>query len=61
MDIEGGKRIDDVLIPADIRLTPRKTVIAGSSVVALEGTARLAEEASWDGTLYREVGKAESL
>lgn len=59
MDIEGGKRIDDVLIPADIRLTPRKTVIAGSSVVALEGTARLAEEASWDGTLYREVGKAD--
>lgn len=59
MDIEGGKRIDDVLIPADIRLTPRKMVIAGSSVVALEGTARLAEEASWDGTLYREVGKAD--
>lgn len=59
MDIEGGKRIDDVLIPADIRLTPRKTVIAGSSVVALEGRARLAEEASWDGTLYREVGKAD--
>ena len=59
MDIEGGKRIDDVLIPADIRLIPRKTVIAGSSVVALEGTARLAEEASWDGTLYREVGKAD--
>lgn len=59
MDIEGGKRIDDILIPADIRLTPRKTVIAGSSVVALEGTARLAEEASWDGALYREVGKAD--
>ncbi len=59
IDIEGGKRIDDVLIPATIRLTPRKAVIGGSSIVVLEGTARLAEGESWKDTLYREVGKAE--
>lgn len=57
MDIEGGKRIDDVIIPADIQLNPKKITISGSPVVALEGKAVLGEEASWDGVLYREVGK----
>lgn len=58
MDIEGGKRIDDVLIPTDIQLTPKKITIEGSPIVALEGKARLADNASWEGVLYREVGKA---
>ena len=58
MDIEGGHKIDNVLIPADIKLTPNKITIEGSTVVALDGTARLAEETSWKDTLYREVGKA---
>ena len=59
MDIDGGKRIDDILIPANIELTPRKIQIDGSPIVALDGMARLADNASWDGVLYREVGKAD--
>lgn len=57
IDIEGGRKIDNVLIPADIRLTPAKITIEGSPIVALEGTARLADEAAWNDTLYREVAK----
>ena len=57
MDIEGGHKIDNVLIPADIRLTPKKIIIEGSPIVALDGTARLVDEVSWKDTLYREVGK----
>ena len=59
MDIEGGHKIDNVLIPADIRLTPKKIIIEGSPIVALDGTARLVDEVSWKDTLYREVGKAD--
>ena len=59
MDIEGGHKIDNVLIPADIRLTPKKITIEGSPIVALDGTARLVDEVSWKDTLYREVGKAD--
>ena len=58
IDIEGGKRIDDVLIPAGIRLTPERMTIEGSPVVALQGTALLAENAPWEGTLYRPAGRA---
>lgn len=36
MDIDGGKRIDDVQIPANIKFTPRKMQIAGSDVMVLE-------------------------
>lgn len=59
MDIEGGHKIDNVLIPADIRLTPKKITIEGSPIVALDGTARLVDEVSWKDTLYREVGKVD--
>jgi len=58
-DVADGKSIDDVLIPADIKLTPRKTTIAESSIVVLDGTARLANEDSWKNTLYRTVGKSD--
>jgi len=59
MDIENGKRIDDVLIPADIKFNPRKINIAGSPVVVLDGVARLDNEKSWTDTLYRPVGKSD--
>ncbi|MDD5186477.1 MAG: glycoside hydrolase family 127 protein, partial [Paludibacter sp.] len=59
MDIDGGKSIDDVMIPEDIKFTPRRTVIAGSSIVVLDGTARLANEGSWKNTLYRPVEKSD--
>jgi DUF1680 family protein len=55
-DVEGGKSIDDVMIPADIKFTPVKTTIAGYPMMALDGTARLANEGSWKNTLYRPVG-----
>ncbi len=57
-DVAGGKSIDNVLIPADIKFNPRKTTIAGSSIVVLDGVARLANEDSWKNTLYRPVGKS---
>ncbi len=59
MDIEDGKKIDNVLIPSDIQFTATEQTIDGSRMKVLEGTARLADEASWSGTLYREVGKAD--
>lgn len=58
IDIENGKRIDDILIPTDIKLTPKKITIEGSPVTALEGAAILADGGSWDGVLYRELGKS---
>lgn len=58
MDIQGGKKIDDVMIPADIIFTPRKTLIDGSPIVVLDGKARLANEESWKNTLYRPVSES---
>ena len=55
----GREKIDNILIPADIKLTPKKTTIEGSSIVALEGKARLASSESWEGVLYRPVAQAE--
>ncbi len=57
--IEGGNKIDNVLIPADIKFTTRNITIDGSKMVALDGTARLIDDASWKNTLYRPVGKAD--
>ncbi|MFZ4724615.1 MAG: aceric acid hydrolase, partial [Paludibacter sp.] len=58
-DIAGGKSIDNVLIPSDIKFMPRKTTIAGSPIVVLDGTARLTNEDSWKNTLYRVVAKTD--
>lgn len=57
IDIEKGNNIDNILIPADIQLTPQKITIDGSPVIALQGTAKLLDENSWKNTLYREVAK----
>lgn len=59
IDIENGKNIDNILIPADIHLNPKKISIDGSPVIALHGTAKLLNENSWKNALYREVGKSE--
>ena len=56
-DLPQDIRIDDVLIPADIQLEPVMIEIDGHPVMALEGIAQLADEASWKGQLYREVGR----
>ncbi len=58
-DIAGGKKIDNVLIPSDMKFTTKDVTIDGSRMVALEGTARLINDESWENTLYREVGKAD--
>ena len=59
MDIANGEKIDNVLIPADIKLTPKKITIEGSPIVALEGKARVAPAISWEGVLYRPVVQTE--
>ena len=51
--------IDDIIIPADIQLTPADITIDGVKMKALEGTALVAPEASWKNTLYREVNRNE--
>ena len=55
MDVEAGKRIDDILIPADIKFSPVKTEIAGSRVTVLDGIAHSVDSDSWEGKLYRKV------
>jgi len=54
-DVDGGKSIDDVMIPANIKLTPKKTEVDGYPVVELEGVAKLSNQTSWKNTLYRPV------
>lgn len=58
-DAKGTKSIDNVIIPGDIKFTPRKTTIAGSNVVVLDGTANLSNENSWVNTLYRPLVKSD--
>lgn len=55
-DLPSGVKIDDVLIPSDIKLTPKKVKIDGSDITALEGEVSVSDEADWKDTLYREVG-----
>lgn len=55
IDVEGRKSIDNVMIPADIKLTPKKIEIDGYPMVELEGVAKISNQASWKNTLYRPV------
>lgn len=59
VDIQEGKKLSDVVIPADIRLIPVKAEMAGHKYLALEGVAKLAEPANWNNSLYQDVTKAE--
>ena len=55
-DIEGGYRINDIAIPANIQFTEQKMTISGHEMTALEGEAVLVNQEKWDNqTLYREV------
>lgn len=55
-DIEGGYRINDIAIPADIQFTEQKMTISGHEMTALEGEAVLVNQEKWDNqTLYREI------
>ncbi|WP_297064490.1 glycoside hydrolase family 127 protein [uncultured Duncaniella sp.] len=59
IDIEGGKALDDILIPADAKFTTKDITIDGSRMTALETEARLVDGGDWTGKLYREVGSAD--
>ena len=52
-----GTDIDNIAIPADAKFTPVETTIEGSRIMALETEAVNCNEASWQNTLYREIGK----
>lgn len=59
VDIEDGKKLTDVVIPADIHLTPIKAEIASHKYLALEGMAKLTEHSEWDNRLYQDVSPTE--
>ena len=55
-DIEGGHRINDIAIPADIQFTEKKMTISGHELTVLEGDAMLINKNSWNNNeLYREL------
>ena len=55
-DIEGGYRINDIALPADIRLKEVPMEIAGHHFTALEGEVNVVNNRKWDNhTLYREL------
>ena len=58
-DIEGGHRINDIAIPADIQFTEKKITISNSDMIALEGEALLVNNDSWSNDqLYRDLRPA---
>jgi len=58
VDVESGHAIDAILLPADIKLTPRKMEIENSPIVCLEGKAEvISDNTSWGDTLYRPMKK----
>lgn len=59
MDTTSRKKVDNVLIPTDIELTPKKITIEGSPTVTLEGVTCLVSATSWGGVLYRSVVQIE--
>ena len=55
-DLPEYQSIDNIFIPVDIKLTPRKITIDNSTIVCLEGEAELiSENKSWENQLYRPV------
>lgn len=53
----GGMDIDNIALPVDVSFTPVETNIAGSRMMALEGEVVNRGESTWNGQLYREVGR----
>lgn len=55
-DVEGGYRINDIAIPADIKLTEKKITLSGHEMLALEGDALLTNHVAWGkDELYRDL------
>lgn len=60
-DIQGGYRMNDIALPADIQLKEVPMTIGDHSFTALEGDAQVVSDKAWDNqTLYRELSKPES-
>ncbi len=57
-DIADGSKLSDVVIPADIQLTPVPSELKGHQYMALEGTALVAGQTEWKDRLYQNVSKA---
>ena len=59
-DIEGGHRINDIAIPADIHFTEKIITISGHDMIALEGDALLVNNGLWTNQqLYRDLRSIE--
>ena len=59
-DIEGGHRINDIAIPADIQFTEKEITISNRDMIALEGDALLVNNDSWSNNqLYRDLRPVE--
>lgn len=57
-DLSGNTKIDDIMIPVDIKLQAKKIEIDNSPVVCLEGEADLINNGDqWKNALYRPVNK----
>ncbi|MCY1722051.1 glycoside hydrolase family 127 protein [Prolixibacteraceae bacterium Z1-6] len=54
-DVPQNSRIFEYKIPSSASLTPVKTKLSDSNIVALEGTFLKENESSWKNTLYREI------
>jgi uncharacterized protein len=50
-----GQDVFDVIIPANIKLQPVPMTIANGMVMALTGQAKIAGNANWKNTLYKEL------
>jgi hypothetical protein len=56
-DVPEGVRLDNIVLPLEAPLAPRRTEIAGAHLVALEGEALDRATPEWRaGELYREAG-----
>jgi DUF1680 family protein len=57
-DLPRGVKVQDILVPAKIRLTPRFEARLLGGVTVLEGKALAVAEAPWSRELYRELAPA---
>lgn len=55
MDIDGNENLDNIRIPAGTNWKTVPVEMAGSHIMALEGTVERVNEPSWSNTLYRPV------
>ncbi|MEO9475743.1 MAG: glycoside hydrolase family 127 protein [Cyclobacteriaceae bacterium] len=53
-DLGPGLKLANVVIPANIKLTPEKTTIGTSQVMSLKGTGQIISN-EWNGRLYQEL------